>query len=246
MSVYANYFNSRLAVLLLLIALGMTPCFADGPDAGPDFPPLETEPNPEALMENNQSRVVFVPGDAVFISAFPDTGIFLNGVFPIDDRGYVELPIYGKAKISHMSREQFVNFLRENFRDYLRYPHLYIKPLIRVSVLGGVPAPGFYYFDPDRSFWELMYEVRGTTDEDGLKEIRWKRSGKVVQGDMIPDLQSGISLRKMGFRSGDQIWVKTPGKPGFVERFSRYFTFVTAGATVFTLYLTYLRFLEGR
>lgn len=196
-----------------------------------------------SLQGSNQSNLVFIPGDAVSISTLPDSTSLLNNVFPIDDRGYVELPVYGKTKISHMTRDQFVAFIREQYKDELIYPNIQVKPMIRISVLGGVPRPGFYYFDEERSLWEVMYEVGGTMDENGLKEMRWKRSGKNVEENLIPSLQTGISLKRMGFRSGDQIWVKSPNKPGKLERARSYLTFVTAAASALTLYITYQRFI---
>lgn len=231
-----RFIRACLAGALLVLAGIGAPLRAD--DGGRPLPDGDTP------SQNPLSRGAdFVPGDAVLISAFPDTSSFLNGTFPIDDRGYIELPLIGKAKISHMSTSQFVDFLRQNFRDYLRFPNLYVKPMVRVSVLGGVPTPGFYYVDPEQSFWELMHQVNGTIDEDGLKEMKWKRSGDNVEDDLIPVLQRGTSLRSMGFRSGDQIWVKTPGKPGFIDKASRYISFVTAAASIVTLYFTYQRFL---
>ncbi len=189
----------------------------------------------------NTQKSPFVPGDAVFISTFPDTTSFLNNIFPIDDRGYVELPILGKVKISQMSEAEFKQFLKENFQDYLRYPYIYIKPMIRVSVLGGVFRPNFYYVDPHQSLWEVLYMAGGTIDEDGLKQMRWERDGKVIEDNLIPYLQNGTSLKAMGFRSGDQIWVRTPTKPTLVEEIMRYTPLVTMAVTITTLWLTYQR-----
>lgn len=228
-----NIANYRLKQVLLTLLLALClPALAGEPEA-PQQP-------------QTAARGVFTPGDAVYISVFPDTSSFLNGTFPIDDRGFVELPMYGKAKISHLSRDQFVGFIRENFRDYLRFPNIYVKPMIRVSVLGGVPKPGLFYFDPDASFWEVMFKVNGTVDEDGLKKMKWQRSGKNVQDNLIPDFQSGVSLRQMGFRSGDQVWVRTPTKPGLLDKTRNYLTFITTAASIATLYFTYVRVIQGR
>lgn len=191
------------------------------------------------LQKVSSSRRVFIPGDAVKISTFPDTSSFLNNIFPIDDQGFVELPIKGKVRISHMSVDEFTQYIKTNFRDYLRYPTIYVKPLIRVSVLGGVPSPGLYYFDPDYSLWALIKLCGGTLDEDGLKDMRWKRDGKNVKKNLIPYLQSGVSLRAIGFKSGDQIWVKSPGKPGFLEKLGRVSTLIGLGTSIFALYFTY-------
>jgi hypothetical protein len=230
-----HYFTKCLAMLLVGLML-VTPCYSGTPET-------ENSDNDNNQNMNQQEQGlpgrVFTPGDAVSISTLPDTLSFLNGVFPIDDRGFVELPIYGKAKISHMTVQEFENFIRENFKDYLRFPDIKAKPMIRLSVLGGVPRPGFYYFDANRSLWEVLYEVGGTIDEDGLRQMRWERSGKTVEGNLIPQLQTGISLRDLGFRTGDQIWVRTPSKPGFAEKARGYLSFVAAAASIVTLYLTY-------
>jgi hypothetical protein len=234
---FRNHFLTKYLALLLVSLLLVTPGFSESPDDS-DSGSNET-PVPSPQQDPGLAGIVFIPGDAVGISTMPDTTSFLSGVFPIDDRGFVELPIYGKAKITHMSVPEFENFIRENFKDYLRFPDIKVKPMIRISVLGGVPRPGMYYFDSNRSLWELMYEVGGTIDEDGLKKMRWERSRETVEGNLVPHLQTGISLRELGFRSGDQIWVRTPGKPGFAEKARSYLTFVTAAASVMTVFITY-------
>lgn len=204
-------------------------------------PPQDTQ---QTTTYNSTSP--FVPGDAIKVSTFPDTTSLLNQIFPITDRGLIELPIYGKVRVTDMSKTELENFLKEQFRDYLRFPYLQAKPLVRVSVLGGVPRSGFYYFDPDYSLWELIYLVGGATYEEGLKKMKWERSRKTVSGNLIPYLQKGTSLKNMGFRSGDQIWVESPGKPTFLERLKNTFSILTFATGVFTLYYSYRLFLEGR
>jgi hypothetical protein len=204
------------------------------------------------LNQNNTSQQgfgassPFVPGDAIKVSTFPDSTSFLNRIFPITDRGFILLHIYVKVIVTDMSKTELENFLKEQFRDYLRFPYLEAKPLVRVSVLGGVPRSGFYYFDPDYSLWELIYLVGGATYEEGLKKMKWERNRKTVSGNLIPYLQKGISLKNMGFRSGDQIWVESAGKPTFIEKARNYFSIVTFVAGIFTFYYSYRLFLEGR
>lgn len=233
-----SIWTKQIIILLIssLIFLPMMSFASETRDA--DTTPLPTNPPQKKV---SIQRKPFVPGDAIMISVFPDTSSFLNQIFPIDDRGYVELPIYGKVKITNMSESELIEFLKTKYRDYLRYPFLQVKPLIRVSILGGIPRPGLYYFDPDRSLWDLLYMAGGTTDEDGLKQMRWERDRKVIKKNLIPYFQSGSSLKSIGFRSGDQIWVRTPGKPGFWEKFARFLPLVTLTTTIFTLYLTYQR-----
>jgi len=226
-------------IVLLVSLLVLLPMMSYGSETGDgDVNPLPVNPSQQTM---DLQRKPFVPGDAIMISAFPDTSSFLNQVYPIDDKGCIELPIYGKVKISNMIESELIEFLKTKYRDYLRFPYLQVKPLIRVSILGGIPKPGFYYFDPNRSLWDLLYLAGGTIDEDGLKQMRWERDRKVIKKDLIPYLQQGNSLKSIGFRSGDQIWVRTPGKPGFWAKVRDYIPFFTLLTTSFTLYYTYQR-----
>ena len=192
--------------------------------------------SPSPSPQDTNTRAKFIPGDAVHIAVYNgvelDSTNVLNRVFPIDDRGFIDLPMYGKAKISHMSESEFKNFLLENFRDYFPRPTFQVRPLIRASVLGGVQRPGLYYIDPDRSLWELIHLTGGTLVEDGLMEMRWDRDRGVIQEDLVPLLQSGVSLKRMGFQSGDQIWVKSPDRPGVIERITRVLPLIVTPITL--------------
>ena len=243
---FRNYCFTKYLAFLLAGLLLATPCLSETPgtdDSGTNEASAPTPPQPQ-----NQGLPgrTFVAGDAVSISTMPDSLSFLNNIFPIDDRGFVELPIYGKAKITHMTVEEFEKFIRENFKDYLRFPDIKAKPMIRLSVLGGVARPGLFYFDANHSLWEVIYEVGGTLDEDGLKDMRWERNGKTVEGNLVPSIQTGISLRDLGFRTGDQIWVKSPNRPGFAEKARGYLSFIAAAASIVTVYITYYALVAER
>jgi len=180
---------------------------------------------------------VFIPGDAIEISVFPDTTSFLNNVYPIDGAGYVFLPKIGKTKITDKSQEEFTNFLKEVYRKDLRFPYIKVRPLIRISVLGGVQKPGLYFIDPDYSLWNVIQLVGGTLNEDGLKKMKWERDKKVVKDNLIPFLQSGVSLGEIGLKSGDQIWVPSPNRPNIFTKINTFLPYITFGLSMYTFYL---------
>ena len=236
----SNNVNRILVIIALnlILALPFRSLFA--------LPAPQDNDNKNSPDQTLDPQTPFVAGDAVEISAFPDTSSFLNQIFPIDDRGYVDLPIYGAVKIDNMSESDFEQYLKTQYKDYLRFPFIQIKPLIRVSVLGGVPTPGFMYFDPNQSLWELIHQAGGTIDENGLKEMKWERNRRAVDKNLIPYLQDGSSLKNIGLKSGDQIWVKTPGKPGFWDKAQSYFPVVTLITGVASFYYTYRILLDNR
>jgi protein involved in polysaccharide export with SLBB domain len=168
---------------------------------------------PQAERKQVTREQPFRPGDAVQIRIYPDTTSFLHQVFSIDGEGYVFLPIIGKQRIIGMSHSQFIGFLKNNYSPYLKTPNIQVRPLMRISALGGFARPDLYYIDPNATLWNLVHKAGGTRAENGLKKMKWERNKKTIASDLIPEYQSGKSLTQIGFRSGDQVWTPTPGKP---------------------------------
>jgi len=148
-------------------------------------------------------------------------------------------------EVSSMSEKAFLDTLKAVYINYLRYPNLQVRHLIRISLLGGYQRPGLYYIDPDNSIWDAVYLTGGTTREDGLKRMKWERSRQIVAEDIIPYYQSGKSLRSIGFKSGDQLW--TPVEPkrswwdlAFRDVFlSQVFPILTTTASLYVSYMMY-------
>jgi protein involved in polysaccharide export with SLBB domain len=190
------------------------------------------------FMETQTGKSDFIAGDGLMIDTFPDTSSFLNNTFSIDDKGMVELPLIGKIKITTMSIAQLEEYLKSQYKAYLRSPNLRVKPLIRVSVLGGVKTPGLFYVDASSSLWDVLKLAGGTTLETGLKDMCWERDGKTVKDDLIPFLQKGFSLSSMGLRSGDQLWTPTTSS-SFWGTFNNILPIITLTTTIILFYYTY-------
>ena len=174
-----------------------------------------TEPGivntPEVQETKQTAELPFVAGDAILLSSYPDTSSFLNGIFPIDDEGYVEFPIGDRINITSMNEENFLKYLKDHYQNYLRSPNLFVKPMIRATVVGGFTTPGLYYVDNKMSLWDLIRMAGGPNNEDAMKNISWERNGEEVIDDVAPFLEHGVSLKSMGFKSGDVVWAPSPG-----------------------------------
>lgn len=164
------------------------------------------------------SDSVFSPGDAIRITASADTGSFINGDYTISMDGTAFLPIIGQVNVTKMSTAEFSTLLRNAYQPYLRYPELQVQPLIRVCVLGGFTQPGMYYLEPNKSIWDILYISGGLKFSDGLKQLRWERNNKVINKNLAPLVESGQSLRQIGFKSGDQLRVREKPPQDFWDR----------------------------
>ena len=183
----------------------------------------------------------FKPGDGLMISTMPDTSSILNGIYPIDDRGFVELPIIGKVQVSKLTVPQLVSFLKKHYESYLRFPNVYVKPLVRVSLLGGFTRPGLYYVDINSSLWDLVYLAGGTLTEDGIYEMHWQRGEDDKAGDLTRFFENGVSLKKMGFQSGDILWTPSPTRRTFWDTVRDVMPILTFATTIWAIYNTYQR-----
>jgi protein involved in polysaccharide export with SLBB domain len=156
--------------------------------------------------ENCDTNWNFQPGDALRISAAPDTG-FPNGIYQIHTNGYVDLPMLGTVKVVPSQRDSIELFVKQGYVNFIRDPHIQVDRVIRVSLLGGFIKPGLYWISPETTLWNAVYMAGGPMREDGIKKMRWERNGKIVKKKLITDFESGKTLEEMGFNSGDQISV---------------------------------------
>jgi protein involved in polysaccharide export with SLBB domain len=191
----------------------------------------------------------FKEGDAIKITIYPDSVLFLNGFYTIDKSGYVNLPILGLVPVIDKTRNEFIDFLKKEYSDYLRYPNINVNSYMRVSFFGGFYRPGLYWVENRNSLWDALQLAGGINREDGLKKLRWERDGKIISYNVIQDFQSGNSLQSMGFKSGDQLCVTFKPKQQFWETFRQevlpLFTFTLSSlVTAASLYQAYRLYTE--
>jgi protein involved in polysaccharide export with SLBB domain len=187
----------------------------------------------------------FQSGDALKIITYPNTDSFPSGIHIIDKDGYCDLPMVGFTKVTTMTPPQLEKLLLEKYAAFLPRLNLVVRPLYRVSLIGGFYRPGLYWVDPRESMWNLIERAGGTQREDGLKKIRWERNGAPVSKNILPYYQTGQSLFSIGFKSGDQLWVTAKPKLELGDVFRNdvmpVFSLLISVASVYVMYETYSR-----
>jgi len=72
--------------------------------------------------------------------------LFLSG-YTINSEGYIKLPILGDIKMANMTIEQAEQIIQGEVDKYLKNSTVIVKMVsFKVSVLGDVKSPGYYYF----------------------------------------------------------------------------------------------------
>jgi len=202
---------------------------------------------PSHLFSQSQlsKEDVFQIGDGVRIRIWQiwevgstrGSNIELSGDYSIDGKGYIDLPIVGKVKVTGLRPEQVAELLKSKYSAYLREPVIIVRPLIRVTMQGAFNRPGSYRIDPESSLWELVALAGGPNQTCDLRKMRVERGGKVVIKNLLKSFEKGYSLRDIGIRSGDQILA--PNRSRFTIRtLMGYLSFAMSAA------LLYLRIVE--
>lgn len=185
------------------------------------------------------SKYPFHAGDGIQISVFPDTSSFLNNVFAIDGNGDVPFPILGKINVKRMTIEDLSKLLKSSFAPYLRSTQMYINPVVRVSLQGGFQRPGLYYVDYNSTLWSVVRKAGGTLYEQGINNMIWESNGETKMDELGPLFERGISLKSMGFKSGDQIWTPIENRRFIQVVLQDIMPIVTFATTLVMTYYTY-------
>jgi polysaccharide export outer membrane protein len=134
------------------------------------------------------------PGDVLKIAVFRDKE--LSGDYPIDARGFVQIPGLGVIKAAGLDPTDVTDRLRLALieRGFAR-PEISVQPMIRVSVLGEVRSPNVYPVDPGTSLLQLLTVAGGPTDRARLQDTRVIRDGRAFRVDMESGLRGSASGR---------------------------------------------------
>lgn len=172
----------RMIVFFVIAAIG-----------GPAY--AQTSPPPPASHDTLQRSVgALRPGDVLKINVFRDKE--LSGDYPIDARGYVQIPGLGVIKAAGLDPTEVTDRLRLALieRGFAR-PEISVQPMIRVSVLGEVRSPNVYPVDPGTSLLQLLTVAGGPTDRARLQDTRVIRDGRAFRVDMDGGLRGSAAGR---------------------------------------------------
>ena len=178
---------ARLRLLVAALIVGVAP--AGAPAARAQEPP---PPARDTLPQRSVGALR--PGDLLKIAVFRDKE--LSGDYPIDARGYVQIPGLGVIKAAGLEPTDVTDRLRLALieRGFAR-PEISVIPMIRVSVLGEVRSPNVYSVDPGTSLLQLMTVAGGPSNAAKLKDTRVIRDGRAFRVDMESGLKGSAAGR---------------------------------------------------
>lgn len=118
----------------------------DASQAGHMLSTRSPSSNPPSSRRVVYDAYVLGPGDSIQVEVLdmPE----LSGVFTIGPDGTIYLPRLRALNVEGLTVEEIRYFLAQQFKTYVKDPHLYIKPVafrpVRVYIGGEVARPGYY------------------------------------------------------------------------------------------------------
>lgn len=141
------------------------------------------------------------PGDVVRVQAWREP--MLTGDFPIDEGGYVALPLVGRRLVTRTPWGALRDSLFVQFRASLNNESVNFTPLRRIFVLGAVLKPGIYMLEPSVGVEGAVALAGGAALDGTLDKIRIIRDGRTLARNLSITRTAGA----YALVSGDQVYV---------------------------------------
>lgn len=153
------------AFLLLIIAAAATSCFTkkelvylQDKEFSSLYPTQIKNRRPEYKIQPNDVLHVNIQNPDTETYAFFNTGnqemgprggneaiLYIMG-YSVNQEGSINIPLMGKVKVANLTLEEATNIIQNEVNKYLRNSSVNVKLVsFKVSVLGEVKSPGYYY-----------------------------------------------------------------------------------------------------
>jgi protein involved in polysaccharide export with SLBB domain len=133
----------------------------------------------------------------------------------------ITLPMVGAVTLGGVLYAEIESYLALQLGQFLREPVVHARGLVRLSVTGAVPRPGFYLVPADALLSEAVMVAGGLTPDSKLSALRAERAGAplLAGADMRKALAEGRTLDQANVRSGDELVM--PGRRGGMSSYEQ-------------------------
>ncbi|MDH5805704.1 MAG: polysaccharide biosynthesis/export family protein [Gemmatimonadota bacterium] len=167
-------------------------------------PLLAQEAGPDSTQQGPSLR----PGDLVEIKVWGQQEY--SGTFKVDETGRLPYPVLGDIDVRGKTLREIRTELRTGLTMIFTSPFVTITPQFNIAVLGRVRSPGLFTVDATLTVLDVVAMAGGPEVDGNINGIRLLRDGDTQELGL--EASSGrVSLREVGLRSGDQIYVPRKG-----------------------------------
>lgn len=146
------------------------------------------------------------PGDGVRI-LFYNIPEKISGDYFIQQDGRIQLPYIGLIETRQRDFKDIQSEISLKYDSLYRDPELTIQPLLKINILGEVRTPGFYYLTGIEKLSGLIALAGGETSDADIENLYIIRNEKELEIDAEELIADGGTVRDIGLKSGDRIFV---------------------------------------
>jgi SLBB domain len=154
----------------------------------------------------------FAVGDRIDVIYEGDKAPRSDSVLAVESGRIVRLgePM-GDLNLSGVLRSELVDSVGARVNKYFRAVKVHVTSRLRLTVLGGVRAPGPLYARVDMPLSEVIMRAGGQDPTTDLTNVVIKRDGQIVleRRDVQAALTDGLTVERLGLLAGDEIVVGT-------------------------------------
>jgi hypothetical protein len=129
-----------------------------------------------------------------------------------------EIPLRG------ILRSELQAYLTEQLKKQFKDQTVQVIPTIRLTILGGIPQPGFYQLPSDMPLPDVIMKVGGPTQTTKLEESVIRRGTDVLwdEEQVAAAIQAGTTLDQLNLRAGDELVIGMEEKKDLFQTLRTY------------------------
>ena len=138
-----------------------------------------------------------------------DGAVTQDDTIPVSAGSRIRLKEIGEISLAGILRSELQGHMAKELARYIRDVRVQATPLVRLSVLGPVGKPGFYYMPSDIPITEAIMRAGGPAGNADLKKTVVRRHTKELYDSRNTRraLNEGLTLDQLSLRDGDSIEV---------------------------------------
>jgi protein involved in polysaccharide export with SLBB domain len=159
----------------------------------------------------------FHPGDRIGLVI--EGSVTQSDTLPVTSGSKVNLKDIGDISLAGVLRSELQDKMAAAIAKYIKDSRVRATPLVRLSILGPVGKPGFYFMPPDIPLSEAIMRAGGpgsTADLNGSK-IRRGSAELYDSRNTQSAFDQGLTLDQLSLRDGDAIEVGTQKQRGLAQ-----------------------------
>lgn len=147
----------------------------------------------------------FRPGDRIRLVL--DGSVTQDDTITVVAGSKVQLKDVGEIPLSGVLRSELQSHMSTQLARFIKDVRVRATPLVRLSVLGPVGKPGFYYMPPDIPLGEAVMRAGGPGGNADLNKavIRRNTAELYDSRNTRTALNEGLTLDQLSLRDGDSI-----------------------------------------